>query len=592
LEGFITEEIMFSVNSRNGVSVTAYRGNAMTLLAFDIGDELLKNSFVGFSVKYKSPSGASYFLTNRINFEGDGKLTDSDDAPFQKFRWIHVPGTFHQSLASPKYGTYRYYVTPRYWNATSNSLEKVDPSLTVDIKIDVDRFVDTSLEVGFTRSFLTSQAFVRRFGENNDLIPKGSWLFDTSGTFCVNEGKAFTYEDVYRWLGFTAREKTISLLEEALGNDQLSIDMLAYDFDEPVVGKLCLDLANKGRIRVILDNSSQHQSDTASETDFEKRFNQVKTGGASVVRGKFSRFAHDKVIIIKESGNPIKVLTGSTNFSVTGFCVNANHIAVFNNEEVAALYEKVFEASFGVQEMKTFRKTEYATRSFSFADQTVPNSSITFAPHGEEFAAQILDGISDSIKGAKGDSMRGLTGSVLFCIMSLDEAGGGSVYPTLRDVQKNEELFTYGITDSTKSVSLYKPGSKRGILVNAKSLVKDLPPPFDKEQTFNAHNIHHKFVVVDFNTADATVYLGSSNLTLGGEKNNGDNLICIKDTDVATAFAIEAIRLIDHYHFRAVKSGPQGEEKVLKLDKTSKWATPYFDPKDIKYVDRKLFAME
>ncbi|MCG6534185.1 MAG: phospholipase D-like domain-containing protein [Syntrophales bacterium LBB04] len=579
---------MFSANSRNGVSVTAYRGNAMTLLAFDITDDLLKDNFVGFSVKYKSPSGSSNFLTNRINFVGDGKLPDSDDAPFQKFRWVHVPGTYHQK--SPKYGTYKYYVTPRYWNATSGALEKLDPNLTVTVEINVNRFEDTSLEVGFTRSFLTSQAFVRRFGENNDLIPKGSWLFDTSGVFCVNEGQKYTYEDVYGWLGFTARERTIELLEEVLGNDQFSIDMFAYDFDEPVMGKLCLDLASKGRIRVILDNSSEHSGDSASETDFEKRFNQLRTGAAAIVRGKFSRFAHDKVIVVKEGNNPVKVLTGSTNFSVTGFCVNANHIAVFNNEEVAALYEKVFEASWGVQKMKAFRQTEYATRTFDFIDQTLPNSSITFAPHNEAFATQILDGISSSIKGARGDSVKGIRGSVLFCIMSLDEDTGGSVYPALRNVQNNEELFTYGITDSTKSVSLYKPGSKRGILVNAKSLVNELPPPFDKEQTFNAHNIHHKFVVVDFNTANATVYLGSSNLALGGEKNNGDNLICIRDIDVATAFAIEAVRLIDHYHFRAKKSGPQGEEKVLKLDTTSRWAKPYFDTNDIKYVDRKLFA--
>ena len=96
---------MFVVNSRNGVTVKAYRGDAMTLLAFNVEDGLLKRNFVGFSIKYETPSGTSNFLVNRINFEGDGKLTESDKAPFQKFRWIHVPGTFHQSLNSPEYGT-------------------------------------------------------------------------------------------------------------------------------------------------------------------------------------------------------------------------------------------------------------------------------------------------------------------------------------------------------------------------------------------------------------------------------------------------------------------------------------------------------
>jgi hypothetical protein len=257
-------------------------------------------------------------------------------------------------------------------------------------------------------------------------------------------------------------------------------------------------------------------------------------------------------------------------------------VAVFDNRKVAALYEEVFEASFGVEKMKVFRETDYATRTFTFQNKGVPNSSITFAPHAEGFATQILDGLSKRVKSAKS--------SVLFCIMSLDENTGGSVYPALREAQNNEGLFSYGVTDSTKSVSLYKPGSRKGILVNAKSLARELPPPFNKEETFNAHRIHHKFVVVDFNKSNATVYFGSSNLALGGEKSNGDNLICVKDTDIATAFAIEAIRLIDHYHFRTKKSRTKAKGAGLKLDRTSGWAKRFFDKEDIKYVDRKLFA--
>ena len=61
------------------------------------------------------------------------------------------------------------------------------------------------------------------------------------------------------------------------------------------------------------------------------------------------------------------------------------------------------------------------------------------------------------------------------------------------------------------------------------------------------------------------MYCGSSNLALGGEKSNGDNLLEIHDDDVATAFAIEALGLIDHYDFldrfanaKAAKTAKQG----------------------------------
>jgi hypothetical protein len=45
------------------------------------------------------------------------------------------------------------------------------------------------------------------------------------------------------------------------------------------------------------------------------------------------------------------------------------------------------------------------------------------------------------------------------------------------------------------------------------------------------------------------VYCGSSNLATGGEQENGDNLLEIHDPDIAAAFAIEALLLVDHYNF-------------------------------------------
>ena len=53
---------------------------------------------------------------------------------------------------------------------------------------------------------------------------------------------------------------------------------------------------------------------------------------------------------------------------------------------------------------------------------------------------------------------------------------------------------------------------------------------------------HHKFVVTDFNLPTAKVFTGFSNLSISGEKKNGDNLVMIEDPKVATSFAIEALQ--------------------------------------------------
>jgi phosphatidylserine/phosphatidylglycerophosphate/cardiolipin synthase-like enzyme len=104
--------------------------------------------------------------------------------------------------------------------------------------------------------------------------------------------------------------------------------------------------------------------------------------------------------------------------------------------------------------------------------------------------------------------------------------------------------------------------------------------------------IHHKFVVVDFNGANPVVYTGSSNLSQGGEHNNGDNLLELHGREIASLYAVEAVKIIDHYHFRAaMKSATTDSPLVLQAPGQAKtWFAPYYDPNDLKFLDRQFFA--
>jgi hypothetical protein len=59
-----------------------------------------------------------------------------------------------------------------------------------------------------------------------------------------------------------------------------------------------------------------------------------------------------------------------------------------------------------------------------------------------------------------------------------------------------------------------------------------------------------KFIIVDFNDQQPIVFTGSSNLAAGGERENGDNLLAVRDPTVAAIYAFESLRLIGHYRFR------------------------------------------
>jgi phosphatidylserine/phosphatidylglycerophosphate/cardiolipin synthase-like enzyme len=380
--------------------------------------------------------------------------------------------------------------------------------------------------------------------------------------------------------------------------------MFAYDLNEPDLLKALLELAKQGRVRMILDNAGLHHNKTKPEPEdqFETLFTKAAKHPAAILRGNFDRYAHDKVFVVLDASGPVKVLTGSTNFSVTGVYVNSNHVIIFNDPGIAAVYAKVFENAWnGNASAAEFIKTPEAGKVFSFPSANPAKIDITFSPHNKTFAGQNLDNMTARIaeEETKGN------GSVLFAVMGLAE-GTGPVLPALRKLHSNQSIFSYGISDTPDGIYLYKEGTKAGVLVSGKPTKTKLPPPFDQVPGIGfGHQVHHKFVVCGFNGDKPVVYCGSSNLALFGEQQNGDNLIAIYDGDIATVFAIEALSLVDHFDFLNRSSEQAGkppakikaaskQKQAVKagwfLSRSDRWTKPYFDPNDLHSVDRELFA--
>jgi phosphatidylserine/phosphatidylglycerophosphate/cardiolipin synthase-like enzyme len=159
-------------------------------------------------------------------------------------------------------------------------------------------------------------------------------------------------------------------------------------------------------------------------------------------------------------------------------------------------------------------------------------------------------------------------------------------------------LFSYGVTQRTAGLAVTKPDGSRSLLPFA-YLGEKSPEPFRAEwngnTTGHSNMVHHKFVVTDFNGERPRVFTGSSNLAIGGEKTNGDNLICIEDRKLAIAYAIEALRMFDHFHFRVSMMEGDKEGELVRLAKPPKpgrkpWFSSYYQKGHIKERDRKLFV--
>ncbi|HEY4327813.1 MAG TPA: phospholipase D-like domain-containing protein [Mucilaginibacter sp.] len=515
-----------------------------------------------------------------------------------------MPSSYHH-VNDVFFGAYTYEITPRY--LAGNVLQPIDPTLTVAVTIQVCPFNIKSLQIGFTRSFIASQAAASHFGEKVKLKPDHGdpgfqqLLYDTR----LNSGHMqqmingvltdvpYSYDDLYSYLGWQVRARVIDFLEEALKDPEISLDVFAFDLDEPTICQYLLTMAGQGRIRIILDNSTSHVTQpgvafTQFEDQFTNQFNATKTGNADIKRGCFFSLAHSKVFIQLKNNQPVKVLTGSTNFSVNGLYVNANNVLIFNNPSVAALYEKIFDASW--PDTKAFKaNTDVSAQSFGFNspaeqnninDPTLPQMVIRFSPHPKTFAQKELDDLAADAETAQ---------SILFAIMN--DRSGSALLTAIMGKVRHTETFTMGITDSTTEVLLYSPNSTTGIHVAGRGLRPLLPSNFKPEPTIEGISVHHKFVVLNFNTDNGIVICGSSNLALGPEQENGDNLLVIRDPDVVTVFGIEAIRLVDHFQFRD-KSNKAGGTGNITLHTDSLWTKAYFTDGDMKSRERLLLTAD
>jgi phosphatidylserine/phosphatidylglycerophosphate/cardiolipin synthase-like enzyme len=359
------------------------------------------------------------------------------------------------------------------------------------------------------------------------------------------------------------------------------VDFFAYDLNEPDVVGLLEKLGP--RLRAIIDNSKDHAPATSAESQAAERLAQ-SAGEDHVQRMHFSGLQHNKVLIAKRNGEAIKVLFGSTNFSFRGIYIQANNALVFYDPQAAGLFEQVFEQAF--TSPKGFSSTPIAKQWHLVQPTGRAPTHFCFSPHKD----------SDLSLSPVGAAIDQATSSVFFCIAFLNQAKSGAVRDAV-DRLEDKTVFSYGISDKAGGLQVHKPDGSIGI-VDFKYLAAHAPEPFKSEWSGGQGiHEHHKFVVTDFSLPTAKVFTGSSNLSVSGEEKNGDNLAMIEDQRVATSYAIEALRVFDHLHFRStMQHASKTDGNSLTLSKPTAisgkpaWFEKFYVQGSQEENDRKLFS--
>ena len=105
--------------------------------------------------------------------------------------------------------------------------------------------------------------------------------------------------------------------------------------------------------------------------------------------------------------------------------------------------------------------------------------------------------------------------------------------------------------------------------------------------------VHHKFILIDAETADPKVFSGSANMSNNSLYNNDENLVEIRSQAVSQIYLAEFLRLYEHYRARALQpkqNGNQGINGGLALATDSSWAKKYYRPGSPEAKSRRSLA--
>ena len=582
-------------NKTGGLTLKLYRGEDMVLLAFDIDDTLKKPDFVGFGIEYKIGSTGSWipvynFLTFeklRLQAEAFGKLHPKDNpdfshlesirSPIQRFRWLHVPSKPINDIVS-------YRASAMFWIGDNQApVAKATTEATINLGSDTR---PGFLNVGFTRGYASSQAYLRNFPDGKSILPargKSELAFNTKPFEA--DGKEFP------WLGFEARRILLKFLDDCVADASVSIDMFVYDFSDPEILRRLQQL--KKRLRILIDDSAKHGKPGSDETKAAKALS-ASAGAENVKRHHFTSLQHNKIVIAKRGGKGFAVFTGSTNYSLRGLYIQANNALLFHDADIADMYATDFETAFpkGKEKFKTATFTG-APVAGKWFEKNVPGAGtyrFCFSPHKD--AKLSMQPLADAVAAAKAS---------IFYAIAFRGAETGPADLALNKIDYTK-LLVMGVADkpgkkkSTAKLTVVQLPGRGPQALPPGALSGHLPEPFKSEWSGGSGvRLHHKFVICDFNQADPVVYTGSSNLAAGGEEHNGDNLIEIRDAKVVTAYAVEAVRIFDHYDFRNRMQRAKKQPAALDLAEPPKagqpaWWEASFKAGDYKCRDRELFS--
>jgi phosphatidylserine/phosphatidylglycerophosphate/cardiolipin synthase-like enzyme len=296
-----------------------------------------------------------------------------------------------------------------------------------------------------------------------------------------------------------------------------------------------------------------------------------------------NRLGHDKFAVLSDAaGKPMAVLTGSTNWTETGLCTQANNVLVVRDRTVAGWYRDAWQRlhDAGSATPDTLVSANSQLNTIASGGRT---TSAWLTPVRKlidlEDAARRIDAATQGVLFLMFNP--GPSGTLLNTIL----ARGDPTSPTY-----DRDLYVNGVLNgdpSTKKrpVVLYHRGepSRLSFDVVLPAAVGTDPLRFwvpELKQLAGTHAmVHSKVIVVDPFGPAPVVMTGSHNMGPKASGRNDDNLVIVDgDARLAEAYAVTIISIYAQYRWRQRLA--QGS-KWRGLHDNDRWQGTYFQAPDL-----------
>jgi phosphatidylserine/phosphatidylglycerophosphate/cardiolipin synthase-like enzyme len=537
----------------------------------------------GFTVRRVSQGQESY-LHGFVGFSDADKLDPKNPwkFPVQRYMWWDYsvrPGD-----------TIQYSVVPVVGDKNSLKLDAVNASpLTPPLQITGQR--SPHISAYFNKGIVASQWVSRAL----DTAPKNSKIKDLVAT---------ANNPLRNALSGLLRPQILQMLQDAKKNNG-KIYAALYELNDP---ELIPALVALGRnCNLILANGA-FKSNTPPDNDEnaavrEQLKKQVNLFDRIVTLG---HFGHNKFVVFCDStGAPQRVLTGSTNWTTSGLCTQANNGLIIDDPKVAqdflTAWNRIKDAGNGYPAALVNGNSEATTFEVDGSNVT-PWFVKTSAGQDLEFARKLINSAKEGIlflffnPGTFQENP--LHWTLLQNILERHNEGYPAYDPNLyvrgvvnQDIPQltkpgNGNAQPAGAMDpanpSPNPVTLFKNGAEPPTRLSHDVLVphniKTQYSQWEKELLgASMVNIHSKVIVLDPFGANPVVMTGSHNLGFKASNANDDNLVIIQgNSPLAAAYAINIIAIYQAYRWNSyVEAHRQDPRSWHGLVDNDQWQSSY-----------------